>query len=181
MRVRVVAPPEPIVSTAEAKKHVRVDQDMTDDDSYLDGLVATAQMWLDGPGGWLERSIGPQLLELTDDAARDELRLPYGPVLEIVEVTVDGEQVEVEGLADTLRLAHGSKRVRYWAGYGRRNTDTSAGAPRWISEAPAPIKHAVLLLVGQWWIVREAVNVGNIVNEMPFGVEALLQPYRVWR
>lgn len=49
---------------------------------------------------------------------------------------------------------------------------------------PAPmvaggdVRRAVLMLIGAWNENREAVNVGNIVNEMPFGVKAILERYR---
>jgi len=48
--------------------------------------------------------------------------------------------------------------------------------------APASTQQAVLLLIGQWFRNRMAVNTGNLsVTEMPFGVEALLAPFRTWR
>lgn len=38
---------------------------------------------------------------------------------------------------------------------------------------------AMLLIIGHWYANREAVNIGNIVAEIPMGTEALLRPYRV--
>ena len=49
-----------------------------------------------------------------------------------------------------------------------------------VNPFPDSIRQAILLLAGGWAENREAVNVGNIVNEMPFGVEALLFPYRIF-
>ena len=45
---------------------------------------------------------------------------------------------------------------------------------------PAPVRHAILLLVGQWCYTRSNVRLGDAVNEMPMAVEALLAPYRVF-
>ena len=45
---------------------------------------------------------------------------------------------------------------------------------------PAPIKQAVLLLVGQWYSYRGNVAEEGRPAEMPMAVEALLSPYRVW-
>ena len=43
---------------------------------------------------------------------------------------------------------------------------------------PASVKAAILLTLGHLYENREAVNVGNIVTEMPMGAERLLWPYR---
>lgn len=42
------------------------------------------------------------------------------------------------------------------------------------------IRAAMLLLIGHWYSNREAVGVGVSVTEVPFAVEALLQPYRIY-
>ncbi len=42
------------------------------------------------------------------------------------------------------------------------------------------VKAAMLLLVGHWYANRETVSVGQTVAEVPFAVEALLQPYRIY-
>ena len=57
--------------------------------------------------------------------------------------------------------------IEFVAGFG------AAGA-----DVPSAIQAAMKLLIGSWWENREAVNVGNIVNEMPFGTAALLAGYR---
>lgn len=52
-----------------------------------------------------------------------------------------------------------------------------AAAPR-LSNVPAAIKQAMLLMIRQWFDNPSAVNVGTIVSPMPFAVDALLAPYR---
>lgn len=180
MSVRVITPPEPVVTFEEAAKHLRLDDDEERD--YVTGLIAAAQGWIDGPAGWLGRSVGVQELEWRDDCL--PARLPFHPVIEVDAATVDGEAADLpawtdEGnLAWPLGVARGATVIRYRAGYGKPN---DASPPVWINDAPAPIKVAILMLVAQWYMARAAVNIGNIVNEMPFAVEALLQPYRVYR
>lgn len=44
---------------------------------------------------------------------------------------------------------------------------------------PATLRQAVLLLVGHLYELRTPVNVGNIVNELPFSVRHLLESHRV--
>ncbi len=64
------------------------------------------------------------------------------------------------------RLALGSVRVQFICGFG-------LGAA-----VPAEIKQAILLLIGHFYLNREASS-NFIVHEIPFGVEALLARHRV--
>jgi uncharacterized phage protein (possible DNA packaging) len=41
------------------------------------------------------------------------------------------------------------------------------------------IRQAVLMIIGHWYAVRETVNVGNVVNDVPFATTAILDQYRV--
>jgi uncharacterized phiE125 gp8 family phage protein len=52
--------------------------------------------------------------------------------------------------------------IEYVAGYGT------------AADVPQMIKQAILLLVSHWYENREPVNIGNIVNKIPFAVESLL-------
>ncbi len=62
--------------------------------------------------------------------------------------------------------------VRYRAGY-----PASDGS----STVPAPIRHAILLMVGHLYGSRDAVTTTAAQPaELPLGVQALLAPYRVW-
>lgn len=48
------------------------------------------------------------------------------------------------------------------------------------SDVPADIRHAMLLLVGQWWRYREAmIATGTVAPEPPFAVSALLNNRRM--
>ena len=53
-------------------------------------------------------------------------------------------------------------RVRYVAGYG----DTAASVP-------AGLVQGMKMVIGHWYNVRETVNVGNIVNEVPLAAKWL--------
>lgn len=171
MRVIVVEPPESFVTLAEAKAHLRVEHD--DDDAYIDTLKAAAQGWIDGPTGWLRRAVGPQTLELHEDhASCPFVRLPYPPIIEVLEASIGGVDVPTDGYvpgASTFSFGMTPGRcvpvrVKYRAGY---------------MTPPAQIKVALLMLVGQWYNRREAASDKAMVD-MPFGVDALLSPFRVW-
>lgn len=59
---------------------------------------------------------------------------------------------------------------------------TGAGSgTHFLGEVPRPILQALILLVGHWLENTEAVNIGSSTTPLPFGVEALLSPYRVMK
>lgn len=187
MTVLVVTPPAPVLDRALAKQHLRVTTG--DEDALIDAYIAAACGMIDGPDGWLERSIGEQVLELRTDRFCDSLRLPCGPVREIdaVEyVDADGALTALDSdvyvlRGDRLELAYDEAwpsvrgdadgvRIRYVAGF-------EDGA------VPAPITAALLLMVGDLYENRETGVVGTVSAEVKMSttVEALLRPYRIWR
>lgn len=193
MPVRVVTAPLPILTVDEAKEHLRIEPSEQEEDGYLASLIASAQAWIDGPHGWLERCVGVQELEWSPTAwpYGSNYRPPYGPAIEVSSISYVDPHGEVASWPVTnpmyfadmpaVRGRRGDIKIRYWAGFGHRNTEAGEGEPEWVNDVPTSIKHALLLLVGHWWQSRAAVRVGDAVNELPFGVEALLQPFRVYR
>lgn len=153
MRVSVITPPQPIVSWEQANAHLRLDGDVSVKD-YVEGLIAVATAWIDGPDGWLGRALGLQVLEaaLPSRVWASERRLPLPPLVEILSETPSDD---------------GLTTVRYRAGYAD-------------GQVPAPIRHAILLLVGHLYENRMAVTAATAMGAMPLGVDALLSPYRVW-
>lgn len=189
MIVRVITPPAPIVTWADAQKHLRVEDE---EQGYVEGLIDAATSWIDGPAGWLGRAIGVQTLELADSGFGND-RLPFPPLITVETITylgtdgVDHEMVE----GDFMQLMNGSiaplagqswpavgssseaVRVVYTAGY------PPVGDPS-VSTVPPAIKQAILLLIGHWYRNRESVVTGTIATSLPLAVEALLSTYRVW-
>jgi uncharacterized phage protein (predicted DNA packaging) len=45
---------------------------------------------------------------------------------------------------------------------------------------PADLRQAVLMLVGHWYENREATLVGVSADEVPFGVQAIIDQHRAW-
>lgn len=184
--VIVIEAPSPVVSLEEAKKHLVVEH--SDDNVLIEAYIQAATAWLDGPAGWLGRALGVQVLEWQlCDWPGEGFRLPFPPEIEVLSVTyIDPDGVEQEWPFPTplyfndlpaLRGRDGDLKIRYRAGYG-----TSSGNPAvWTNAVPAPIKVAILMLVHQWFNNRSPVVVGATVETLPFAVEALLSPYRVYR
>lgn len=177
----VVTPPAPLVSLVSAKAHLRVTT--TDEDVLIGSYISAASAYIDGPNGVLKRAVMAQVLEYRSHVFPGSDFLPCGPVsaIESIDYTdADGVQRSVvesayEVFGDRLSLTYGSAWPRHRSDPNGVRVRYRAGE----AVAPAPIQHAALLLVGQWFRNRMAVNVGNIVNQMPNGVAALLSPYKI--
>lgn len=193
MALRLITPPaiEP-VSLEEAKAHLRVDHD--EDDDLIDLFISAARGNLDARDGWLGRAICTQTWELSlDSFPVREVQLPFAPLQSIVSVkyddaaaveqTVSAGDYQHDVTSEPGRLVLGpdsswpsindtvnAVRIRYVAGYGV------------AVDVPAPIRAAILLMVGDLYENRAA----QVINAGPIGrvdnptVQALLGPYRVW-
>lgn len=184
MRVVVITPPEPVVSTEEALQHLKQDSD--DDALLVDAYVAAATAHLDGPDGWLGRALGVQTLEARCDVFRDAMQLSYGPVLDMVSVKY------LTGAGDVATVQPGDYELRGWllgSSFGRRwpSVGGHAEAVRLQYRAgyetvPTPIKAAILLMTGDLYRNRStATDKVTAKVEMSTTVANLLAPFRVWR
>lgn len=183
---------EPL-STAEVKTHLRVTG--SDDDTYIGNLVKAFRTWVDGKDGWLNRALINQTWDLWLDrfpcSSRTPILIPLSPLSSVTHVkyydaentlqTWSSSEYFVDSVSEPARLypayneswptaldRPNAVNVKFVAGYG-----SSAAA------VPEAIRHAGLLMIGHWYENREEVNVGNIVNEMPFAAKCLLAPYKV--
>jgi uncharacterized phiE125 gp8 family phage protein len=188
MEIVVITPPAPVVTWAEADKHLKLDGDDSERD-LVESYIAAATGTIDGPEGWLGRSLGMQTLEvLLDGFGCGAIKLPCGPIVSIESVT----WIDSDGLTQTIapegyELLHGQlvpafgtrwpnslsrdglwpARIRYQAGY---------------DVLPAPIKAAILLMVGDLYRNRETTAPVSILGPVPMSttVENLLGPIRRW-
>lgn len=183
MSVVVITPPSPVVTFEEVEKHLA--DVPAEDQTYVEGLIAAATAWIDGPAGWLGRAIGVQLLEWQLSAWPCNGRWPIPNMLEVESVSyvdtggnshteTDGTMLEVIN-PPAVRGRSGDIRIRYWAGYGKREGDPAV----WVNVTPAPIKVAIMMLVAQWYNTRESAVTGKAPQVMPLGVDDLLSPYHI--
>jgi uncharacterized phiE125 gp8 family phage protein len=186
--VRTAAPAATLVSLEEAKLHCSVDDEDTAQDALINGLIAAATEHLDGYTGILGRALVTQSWRQDYDGFESRLRLPLGPIASVSSLTYydqDNTQQTLSVAAYEL-LTDGAgpyitlKSLQTWPGSYRRSAAVSVTFVAGVEPeaVPAPIKTAILLMVGHWFANREAVNVGNIVSELPMAVDALLRPYR---
>ncbi len=184
MRVVVATAPAAVITTAEAKQHLRVDGD--EENALIDAYVAAATAHIDGPAGWLGRALGRQTLTAYFDSFEcGGLCLPYPPVLTLTSVKyLDAAGVE-QTIAGSIYELMGDNLVT--------KVDQVWPRPRWRREAvrvtyvagylelPKPIRAAILLMTGDLYGNRETVATGRQRVDMSTTVENLLSPYRVWR
>lgn len=154
MAIRVIVPPGPIVTPAD------IPGDHEPDDAAVKARIAAVTHAIDGPAGLVGRSFGPQTLELAAPAFRRMMRLTFGPIIKIDQVSfLDGSDAEQivdpaayrlaenyayfgEGLPSRTACAPDAVRIRYRAGY-----DGVAVSDGGTGEVPANVKLAIIMEV----------------------------------
>lgn len=182
----LVTPADPVVTLAEAKRHLRVDHN--DDDLHIDSLILATTAWIDGADGWLGRALGEQEWQLSVSAfpLRD-LKLPLAPLISVESVSytdTSGSEITFDNFRVVGAGTTGPGSIVPSFGYSWPMTGSEPDAVRVAFTAgygsvPAPIRHAILLMVGHYYESREAVTTEK-PDILPLGVDALLMPYRIW-
>jgi len=172
----VTKPASQPVNLQDVKIHLRVDH--ADDDNLITGYINAAIDWLDGFDGYLGRGIILQVWALPLFSA-DVIVAPLFPDARTftIEKQVAGVWSAVAG-ASVSPQPDGTIRL---SGLPSDMTGVALTMETgWADAAavPAAIKQAIMLLVGQWYELREAIGAG-IGGEPPYSVRALLAPYRV--
>lgn len=198
---RVSGPELEPVTLEEAKRQCRVDSDLTDEHDDF-------EFWIGAARELVEELTKRTLCESTWELALEDfprcgyesdlrIQLPMGTPLVRVEsvsyLNASGERValnlsEFQVAQDepafiappscsvwpsALRKI-GSVRVTYVAGY------VGAGSPAGVEAVPKRARQAIRMLVAHWYENREAINIGNIVNEIPLGWADSLASLRVY-
>ncbi len=165
------------VTAEDARSHLRVD--FHDDDTYIQGLCDMA-----------EAMVG---MEIGEDLDVVRKVIYYGQC----DTTADSDQVdigrtwtedELVGYSITLDLDEEETHditANTTAGVLTLDddvgeTDTDVEFRIWETGIPLPLKHAILLLIGHLYMLREPVVVGVNVSEVPMSFKYLLAPYKNW-
>lgn len=175
------------VSLAEAKAHLRVDG--SNEDALIQSLVVTSRLHI-------EAALGLALIAQRWSLFLDRwpklgrLALPLRPVSAIVAVrlwdaagasqSLPPEMFILDGYGLPARLATvmGEPPAEPGRPVNGIEIDFTAGFGEAAVDVPAPVRHALLLLVAHWYENREPVEIGAGVNAIPTMVSELLQPYR---
>jgi uncharacterized phiE125 gp8 family phage protein len=178
--VRLVAPAStPAVTLAEAKAHLRVTDSA--EDALITALVAAATEHLDGWTGVLGRALMPQTYEMRlDRFPSGAIKLPLGPVVSVTGVwgtDALGDEFQVDPGEYEIDAGEAIGWIVPVNGWPATMTTINAVRVRWVAGTgcPAPVKAAILLLVGHWFENREATG---DAAELPLGVMALISPWR---
>lgn len=171
-----------VVDLATVKQHCRID--ISDDDALLDQYQLAA---IDH----IERETGGKVLEQIVRVTMDAfdpyraLLLPTSPVRTIENVKYIDTAGALQTLASTEYVAvMGQVVTRLEPVTTWPSADKRIGAVRiecgvgWVAAAmPATIKQAVLLLVGHWYLNREAA--GTVASEIALAFESLVSRHCV--
>ncbi len=194
----VTAPASEPVSLAEAKDHCRIAQAVTYEDALVTGLIRAAREHVET---YTHRALLTQTWADKRDAFpcdRDEaLWLPMPPVSSVTSITY----IDTAGTSQTWAAslyttdlpsgpyARAGRIVPAYSEYypatrGVINAVTIrfvCGYGATAATVPSSLLAAMQILIATWYGPgREAVNIGNIVTQIPQTVEALLWPFKAW-
>jgi uncharacterized phiE125 gp8 family phage protein len=184
--VRTVAPTSDPVTVQEMREHARIS--LTDDDSHIQGLIASAVTYAET---FLNRQIMTATYRLSMDGFPSWIiKLPMPPTQSVTSITyVDsgGTTTTLAGstyildsdssparitpaystIWPSIRSQIGSVKVTFVAGYAS------------AALVPAPITHAIRMLVAHWYENREAVSTGAVSKAVEMSVFDLLSSERI--
>tara|TARA_R100000655_G_C2981256_1_gene191849 strand:- start:850 stop:1431 length:582 start_codon:yes stop_codon:yes gene_type:complete len=175
-----------IITTAEAKSHLKVDTSA--DDTLIDNLVQAAT---DSAQKFTNRFFINTVIIQYGDIWNDILVLFKSKVNSIEHIKYYDSDNTLQTLDTAIYLSdmnHQPARiglspnktfpkladrinaveVKYQVGYGTGAVDVPQG-----------IKQAVLLIVGNWYENRQQVVIGRIATELPKSAQYLLEQYKV--
>jgi uncharacterized phiE125 gp8 family phage protein len=175
MALKLITAGSQAVTLDDAKAHLRVTG--TDEDALITALVQAAQ-------AHVEQVLGAPLTSETWEQSLDgfpceAIRLLKQPITGITSVKYD--VLGVETTLDPANYATDLPGGRVWSRQAWPSADAVASVRvRFVagySTLPAPLKAAVLLLVGDLYANREAKEDAALVNNPT--VDRLLFPYRM--
>lgn len=182
----LITPPasEPI-TLSEIKNHARIDQTL--DDALLNGFITAARCWVEQR---THSALLTQTWRIWLDAWPldcDCISLPIAPAQSIANITLynadgssnvwDSEAYQLDNATNPPRLI--LKQSQAWPTLARTRQGVSLTYYAGYSNAatvPEPLKLAIKQLVTHWYDQRG--EAGTVQQEVPFGVSALIAPYR---
>lgn len=175
------------VSLAEAKAHLKVDTN--DDDAAITAAIVAARSHVETA---TRRVLMDQTWRIYLDAWPRQriVELPVAPLISVDGVTVydasgapqvvstDSYEADVVSVPPRLVMVTGAPTVAGPAINGIE-IDVTAGYGAASTDVPAPLRHAITMLVAHWYENRGAVGDDRLGDLAPLGFEALIAPFRI--
>jgi uncharacterized phiE125 gp8 family phage protein len=190
-RMAVAAVDQPLVepiSLEDAKRHLRLEGVLDDEDSQIQMMITAARRMAEGK---LNRTIVQRELAVSFDGWGCKMRLPKPPFLELLGVDyLDSEGMSQSMPVDSYYLLEGREPVEVAFVGGaplpalasRRQPITVryiAGYPE--GQVPEDLRSWMLMQIGSLYAHRESVIAGVSVAPLPEIYERMfLQPYMVY-
>mgnify|MGYP001289345473 CR=1 FL=1 len=170
-----------VISVDDLKSHLRVD--VSDDDALIEAMRDTAIDFVQQITG---RVIGDVDAVVYLDQWQN-VTFDVGPVNEISSVQYIDENGGLQTLPTSnwyADLAGPHARIRFHDvpslfDYSLNRVIVNCNVGHAENAIPAPVIHAIRLLVGHMYENRTAAEIRS-VNEIPFGVHSLLSPFRIF-
>lgn len=180
------APTTEPVTLAEAKAQCRVD--ITEDDGYLDQLIATARRMCEEWASPRLAMITQTWLYVADEfPASDTIELAVGPLQSVTSI----KYTDIDGVTTTLASTNYLVDTYSQPGRIRLKTDAAwpsvtlqelngfviefvAGYGSTATAVPEHFRHAMKLMIEHWYENREPVASAGTMREIPFAVNALM-------
>lgn len=181
-----VAPATEPVTLAEAKAHCYVDT--TDDDTLITTMITTARMYVEN---YTRRSLISQTLVARYDCFPSYFELEKPPLISVTSIgytdtagngqTVSSADYDVDIYSTPGRVteAYGATWPSTQSSVTNTVTVTYVAGYADAASVPETIKHAILMMIGNWYENREATSDMNL-SDVPKTVDALLTPYVVY-
>lgn len=174
--------PASVITTQDLKLFLRVDH--SEEDTLIEALRLAAI-------NYIEQYCNVRLGQVTATMHLDKFPLnwevPINPVQSVdsitytqapgVEVTLSTSNYYVDTNRKPARIAVINTPSVYDYTFNGVTINLTLGYNE--SEVPAPIVHAIRLLVGHYYEQRQESISGTIITNIPSGIHSLLNPYRV--
>lgn len=173
-----------MITLEQVKLHLRLDCSYYDEDSLLEALINAALSSIEYQ---TEMALRMRTETLILDSWSSVIELPWWPVQSIdalsytdpdgVEQTLDDYVLDNRSYPAKLKPASGTN----WPPVLAEEQVITIEATVGMTELPADLKQAALLMIGHFYENREAVASGPSFQTLPMAVQYLIDPYIILR
>ncbi|AIQ54571.1 hypothetical protein R70331_25710 [Paenibacillus sp. FSL R7-0331] len=173
------------MTLAEAKRHLRLESDETDEDGLITTLISVAREYAEDRQ-W--KKLAVRTFELyAADARSFRLPPPCQEILSVIVTDREGQTVELAAADYYLYSDNSKATLELVSTYKYPALSVENKFPVQIqfnsglipAAVPKKTKHAILMLIGHWYENREA-STEKKREKPPFAVDALLDMDRTW-